>query len=125
VFILGKYRDRLQIIADILSITSNGAKKTTIMHQANLSYKLLCRYLNEIMDAGLAGFCENRYILTSKGKEFLLRYDEYSKHRERLRYHLDNVKNKKILIEHMCSNTNTLNSHPNRSVKKEQAIDVM
>ncbi|MFB0567423.1 MAG: winged helix-turn-helix domain-containing protein, partial [Candidatus Bathyarchaeia archaeon] len=72
---MGRYRDRLQIVADILAITSRGAKKTQIMYQANLSYKLLCKYLDEVMTAGLVN-CENgdSYVLAPKGKEFLSKY---------------------------------------------------
>jgi predicted transcriptional regulator len=71
---LSKYRDRLQIIASILSIAGRRAKKTQIMYQANLSYRLLCRYLGEVLDAGLVSFeNEDCYVLTAKGKEFLSR----------------------------------------------------
>ena len=102
---MAKYRDRLQIVADILAIASSGAKKTRIMYQANLSYRLLCRYLGEVMDAGLVG-CDDGglYVLTSKGKDFLSKYGEYSKRRERLKVHLNYVDNEKTMLEQMCSN---------------------
>ena len=105
---MGRYRGRLQIIADILSIVSSGAKKTRIMYQANLSYKLLCRYLGEVMDAGLVG-CDDGvlYVLTSKGKEFLSRYGEYSKHRKHIEVRLNDVNNEKTILEQMCSNAAT------------------
>jgi predicted transcriptional regulator len=38
------YRDKLDIIADILTVASRNAKRTQIMYQANLSYKVLCDY---------------------------------------------------------------------------------
>ena len=118
---MAKYRDRLQIVADILSIASRGAKKTRIMYQANLSFKLLCRYLGEVMDAGLVCFDDgNSYVLTSKGKEFLSKYDEYSRRRERLKVHLNNVNNEKSILEQMCSNANTPDNHSNRSTKKRK-----
>lgn len=112
---MGKYRGRLQIIADILSIASSEAKKTRIMYQANLSYKLLCRYLSEVMDAGLVD-CDdgNYYVLTSKGKYFLSRYDEYSKRRERLKVHLSNINNEKTILQQMCSNAQTPDSNSTR-----------
>ena len=50
---MSRYRDRLQIIADILVIASRRARKTQIMYQANLSYRLVCRYLGEVLDAGM------------------------------------------------------------------------
>jgi predicted transcriptional regulator len=50
---MGKYRSKLQIVADMLSVVSgNDAKKTRIMYLANLSWDLLNRYLNDLMEAG-------------------------------------------------------------------------
>jgi len=101
---LGRYRDRLQIVADILAIASRGAKKTWIMYQANLSYKLLCKYLDEVLTAGLVS-CEDgdSYVLTVKGKEFLNRYQEYSRHCESLEEHLNNVNGERDVLEKLCS----------------------
>jgi predicted transcriptional regulator len=39
-----KNRSRLDIIASILGVADGGAKKTYVMHQANLSYGQLERY---------------------------------------------------------------------------------
>lgn len=101
---MSKYRDRLQIIASILSIASRKAKKTQIMYQANLSYRLLCRYLVEVLDAGLVRFeNEERYVLTSKGKEFLNRHQEYSKRCKSLEQRLILVNDEKAALEKMCS----------------------
>lgn len=114
---MGRYRDRLQIIADILFIAGKGgAKKTQIMYQANLSYRLLCRYLIEVLDAGLVSF-ENRhcYVLTAKGKEFLTRHTEYSKRCKRLEQHLDHVNNEKTTLEKMCFSPNTINKNLSRA----------
>lgn len=99
---MSKYRDRLQIIASILSIANNKAKKTQIMYQANLSYKLLCKYLNEVVDAGLVNLNEECYTLTSKGRKFLARHEEYSKRCRSLEQHLNNINNEKIALENMC-----------------------
>lgn len=100
--VLPKYRGRLRIIADILRIASNGAKKTRIMYQANLSYKLLCRYLEDVLNAGLVTFeKENSYVLTSRGEEFLERLDEYHKQRRQLEERLSSVNNEKAELEKM------------------------
>ena len=100
---MSRYRDRLQIIASILSIAGRRAKKTQIMYQANLSYKLLCRYLGEVQDAGLVNY-ENQecYVLTTKGKKFLNRHEEYSKRCQSLEEHLNNVNGEKVALEKMC-----------------------
>jgi len=102
---MSSYRDRLQIIADILSIAGRRAKKTQIMYQANLSYKLLCRYLSEVVDAGLVSFeNEDCYVLTAKGKEFLNKHKEHSKRRKRLKEQINRVNNEKNALEKMCPN---------------------
>jgi len=111
---MGNYRDRLQIIADILFIASKRAKKTQIMYQANLSYRLLCRYLGDVLDAGLVSFeNEDCYVLTKKGKEFLMKHEEYSKRCKSLEEHLNHVNNEKTVLERMCYNTNKVNNNSN------------
>jgi predicted transcriptional regulator len=55
---LGIYRDRLAIIADILEVANRSVKKTQIMYQANLSYKVLQKYLTELSEATLLEFQE-------------------------------------------------------------------
>lgn len=77
---MSKYRSTLQIIADVLSVTADGAKKVHIMYQANLSYALTSRYLAEVIEAGLVSFVGSagRFKLTRKGRRFLKKFDEYS-----------------------------------------------
>jgi predicted transcriptional regulator len=114
-FGMSRYRDRLQIIASILSIVSSGARKTRIMYQANLSYKLLCRYLDEVLDSGLVCFEKGEcYVLTAKGQEFLDRHEEYSKRRKNLEQHLNHVNGEKVALEKMCISAGRVNSNLNR-----------
>ena len=117
---MAKYRDRLQIVADILSITSKRAKKTRIMYQGNLSYKLLCKYLNAVITAGLVS-CENGdcYVFTAKGKEFLKRHEEYSNHCMSLEKHLNHINNERDILEKMCSIGTVHNNKDNLSVNCE------
>lgn len=102
---MGSYRDRLQIIADILFIVSERARKTRIMYQANLSYRLLCNYLDEVLDADLVRFEDDGcYALTNKGKEFLVKHEKYSKGCKRLEEQSNHVNNEKAALEKMCLN---------------------
>jgi predicted transcriptional regulator len=103
--ILGNYRGRLDIIADILHVASRNAKKTQIMYQANLSYKVLQRYLEEIAGAQLISFegGSNLYALTEKGKEFLEAYETYSKTNKHIEKRLQDVATKKRVLEELCS----------------------
>ncbi|MEM2130486.1 MAG: winged helix-turn-helix domain-containing protein [Candidatus Bathyarchaeia archaeon] len=102
---MGSYRDRLDIIADILRAVSQNAKKTQIMYQANLSYQLLQKYLSEVSEALLIEFnCLGQcYVLTDKGKAFLESYKEYLRDYMYLEKRLNEVNDKKKVLEALCS----------------------
>jgi predicted transcriptional regulator len=99
------YRDRLDIIADILQVADQPARKTQIMYQANLSHSLLQKYLAEIVEADLVSFEveTNSYQLTFKGQEFLQAYKNYSKTNKVTKRYLNNLASKRRLLEEMCS----------------------
>ena len=102
-----KYRSKLQIIADILHIAGEGAKKTRIMYQANLSYDLLKRYLTETLEAGLISIDKDAklYVITEKGEAFLKRYRGYCERCTRLQEHVENTRKDEVMLEKMCSIT--------------------
>lgn len=102
---MASYRRRLDIIADILNVVSRGAKKTQIMYQANLSYKLLNKYLSEIIEVCLVRFERRKkhYVLTSKGQKFLEKYKNYSKRNKHVEKQLSNVKVIRKVLEEYCS----------------------
>jgi predicted transcriptional regulator len=102
---LGSYRRRLDIIADILQVVSQNAKKTQIMYQANLSYKVLQRYLRNITAASLVDFEDEEqcYVLTPKGQEFLEAYKDYDKTNKSIEKRLSDCNNKKKTLEELCS----------------------
>jgi predicted transcriptional regulator len=106
-FVLGSYRSRFDIIADILGVVKNNvsAKKTQIMYGANLSYNLLMRYLAEVLDASLIRFESKNecYVLTDKGRKFLEHYREYSKRNRHVERQLETVNAKKKVLEELCS----------------------
>ena len=82
------------------------AKKTRIMYQANLSYKVLQRYLKDVTAASLVSFVntEHCYILTTKGQEFLEAYKDYAKTNKTIEKRLNDINNKKKTLEELCSN---------------------
>jgi predicted transcriptional regulator len=112
---MGKHRSRLKILANILQVITNnkGAKKTQIMYQAYLSYKLLVQYLKDVTEAGLV-VCgeENCYKLTPKGEKFLAKFGEYNESRENINRKLDYVEDQKVMLEEMCPNTEVVNGYP-------------
>ena len=101
---MGNYRGRLDIIADILNVASRNAKKTQIMYQANLSYRVLQRYLAEIVGAQLISFENEKhcYSLTEKGRSFLEAYEKYSKTHKHVEKRLNDVATKKKGLEELC-----------------------
>jgi len=101
---LVSYRDRLDIIADILNVVSREAKKTQIMYQANLSYKVLQRYLTEIVDSALIYFEENnqRYLLTGKGQEYIEAYKDYTRYSKTIEKRLNEFSSKRKVLENLC-----------------------
>jgi len=102
---MASYRRKLDIIADILLVVRKGAGKTRIMYQANLSYKLLTKYLDDVMKASLVCFVDNRncYVLTSKGEQFLERYKDYSRRNKHVEKRLDFIRDKRKALEELCS----------------------
>jgi predicted transcriptional regulator len=77
VYIMGKNRDRLSIVAAILEAANPGTSKTRIMFSANLSYSLLEKYLNIADRAGFLQTRGSKYHLTEHGQEFLREYKHF------------------------------------------------
>jgi predicted transcriptional regulator len=74
---LGKNRDRLSIIADVLEVAKQGANKTRIMFIANLSFNLLEKYLDTAVEAELVKIENSKYTLTKKGWVYLKQYQHF------------------------------------------------
>jgi len=75
------HRSRMDIIANILGVSDEGAKKTHIMYKCNLSFRQLHAYLNLLIDKRLLrkvgreeSSRQELYVTTSKGKAFLQAY---------------------------------------------------
>ena len=102
---MGKYRSRLDILADMLSIISDKARKTQIMYRANLSYASLMKYLDELNKACLARFeqGESCYVLTQKGFEFLDQYRNYLKQTKSAEKRISDVDSRRRALENLCS----------------------
>lgn len=76
---MNKHRAQEEIIAEMLSIIVNKAKKTHIMYKANLSYTLLCKYLELLLSSNLVKYNreDKTYELTKRGESYLDHYAEY------------------------------------------------
>ena len=68
-------RNNLDVTADILRTAHSGALKTRIVYQANLNFKIVKRYLRELLEQGFIVFNEPHYFTTDKGRSYLTRYE--------------------------------------------------
>ena len=102
---LSRYRRRLEIVAEILRIALTGARKTRIMYQCNLSYKLLSRYLEDVVRAELVRSQGegNGYVTTRKGKQFLAQFGQYVVRSQQVHQQVDEVKSQRHVLEQMAA----------------------
>ena len=101
---MGIYRDRFAIIADILEAVSKNAKKTQIMYQANLSYRVLQKYLVDVTNASLIYYIPEKhcYELTDRGQEFIEIYKQYCRHSKNVEKRISSLNNSKRALEEFC-----------------------
>jgi predicted transcriptional regulator len=75
-------RGKIEIMADVLALSTAGIKKTHIMYRANLSYEQILYYLNQLLGKGLIAqdVADSAlvYRTTEKGREFLACYSRMS-----------------------------------------------
>ena len=77
---LSTRRDKLSIIAEILTIARKGVPKTRIMYQANMSFSSMNEYLeymlqNRLLSKEPKGL-KTIYMCTQKGNEVLTLYNQ-------------------------------------------------
>ena len=74
-------RNKTQIISDILQVADIGTSKTKIMYNAFLSYSLVTKYINFLVDNEMLMYDEKThlYSILEKGRRFLRTCDEVNK----------------------------------------------
>jgi len=112
-----KYRDRLNIIADILGVAAAGARKTRIMYFANLSHGLLEKYLDEIVGIGFLRFGSNGYGVTEKGQAFLEKYATFSRKCSKAEKEFQSVSLEREALKRMCENRRTIKARASNRMK--------
>ncbi len=72
-----KRRNNLDVDADIIRVaqTRGGALKTQIVYGANLNFKIVKRYLSELIQSGLIKPTGSRYYPTERAMAFLEAYE--------------------------------------------------
>ena len=73
-----KRRNETEIMAEILSLCRHPQKKTRIMYQTNLSWKVAQEYLERLLSRELlqVHHSEIRYATTQKGLDFLEKWEQ-------------------------------------------------
>ena len=100
-----KNRNSLEIVRDVLSVASEKKRKTRIMYEANLSFRLMEKYLSSLLEGGLLERVEDSfYVVTSRGKEFLQLYEDYLDRCSRIGVEIKGVYEDRLLLENMCFN---------------------
>jgi len=100
-----KHRNKLEIAKDMLAIATVKVRKTRIMYQANLSYRLLEKYLNSLLEGGLMECDDDSfYSITSRGREFVQIYEGYLERRRRISEEVKRVRKDRLRLENMCFN---------------------
>jgi predicted transcriptional regulator len=70
-------RDRVEIMAVILSLCSKPQAKTQVMYGTNLSWKMLQHYLDQLQKLDLLEIPDKKkYVTTKKGEEFVQKWKE-------------------------------------------------
>ena len=83
---MSNYRNNMKIIADLLHAADQsghtGIKITSLLTKANLSHSRLGKFINNLTDARMITKIvddkRNTFVITSRGKEYLKSYDEFS-----------------------------------------------
>lgn len=76
-----RYRNRIDIIAQLLDAASSPTTKTKMMYKVMLSYEQLKEYLLMLSSNDLIGYDKpsQRFTTTDKGFQFMQRYEDLSK----------------------------------------------
>src|SRR5918911_2095155 len=76
-----RYRNRIDIIAQLLDAASNGSTKTKMMYKAMLSHEQLKEYLQMMTENELINYDKGsqRFTTAHKGHEFMETYEDLSK----------------------------------------------
>ncbi len=76
-----RYRNRIDIIAQLLDAASSPTTKTKMMYKVMLSYEQLKEYLLMLSANDLIGYDKpsQRFTTTDKGFQFMQRYEDLSK----------------------------------------------
>ena len=98
-------RTKLEIVRDILQCAEDarnmGLRKCHIMYGANLSYKLLLKYLKIVLDADLLQKQNAHYFITQKGMEYVDSFKGIERESRLVHVHVNDLDAQKDRLEKM------------------------
>jgi predicted transcriptional regulator len=100
---MARHRQRVDIVASVLEATVSGAKRTKIMRFANLSHRLLVKYLEETVTIGFVRCDNDFYEATERGRVFLEKYRGFVNKYARLDKQIETRDTDLQALERMCS----------------------
>ena len=77
---MGKKRSEIEILADILRVAMEGAKKSHIVYKANLNFEIVRKYLDILEKSDLIIGPEGRnriFSTTEKGIKYLNHFEAF------------------------------------------------
>jgi len=71
-------RNDMDICHDILKVAQGGVRKTRIVYQANLNFKIVRKYLTRLLAKGLIEYDEESklFFTTDQGSWFIVQYSD-------------------------------------------------
>jgi predicted transcriptional regulator len=80
---MSKKRNEIEILADILRISSSGAKKSHIVYKANLNFEIVKKYLDLLEKSDLISCPEGNsrmFCTTEKGRRYLDHFESFKEY---------------------------------------------
>jgi|GEM_PF-846166 len=116
-----KNRSSLEIVRDMLSVATERSRKTRILYDAHLNYRLLEKYLKILLENGLLKPVDDScYLVTWKGKNFLQNYEEYLERCKRIGEEINDARKEKLALKNMC-----FNNEPNSKQNTEEKLSLV
>ena len=69
-------RHKIDIAADIIALAMSGAKRTSIVYQANLNFTIFGQYLKLLLEKGFVEVDNGLVYTTDRGIDFLVKYKD-------------------------------------------------
>ena len=100
-----KNRSSLEIVRDMLSVATERSRKTRILYDAHINYRLLEKYLKILLENELLKTVDDSYyLITWKGKNFLQNYEEHLERCKRIGEEINDACKEKLALKNMCFN---------------------